>query len=280
MASQGCMGWVSSFRDQIVVFTGRVLVDGVRMTQRECGGLVELRRGSWVDYPTSDVTMVVHGDLTGSRVQDPDRHYSEKLVFAAKERGRGRHVHVIDAAGFSDLLRGTPARCRRLRRSASGRVDVVSERDEELFGVPVALDRRQRSGGAASKQLAVNLEALDRATAAHERTVRLLDALLASKGIEAYRPSPHAPQFDLGWRRGRNLYVAEVKTLSATNEDQQIRLGLGQVLDYATQLTRRGNAVRPVLALEIRPTAERWDDLATVTRVILTYGPDFTALLK
>jgi hypothetical protein len=83
----------------VVVFTGRVLVDGERVTKAECGRHVEHGRGEWRDRPSDAVTLVVHGDLAGSPVVDRTRQYSEKLVFAQESRTRGHHVHVVDAVG-------------------------------------------------------------------------------------------------------------------------------------------------------------------------------------
>ena len=59
------------------------------------------------------------------------------------------------------------------------------------------------------------------------------------------------------------------------NEDQQVRLGLGQVLDYWHQIHQTRRAPQPVLVLERRPMRTRWHELAESLGVILDYGPSF-----
>src|SRR5690606_37957510 len=142
----------------------------------ECGDLVERRQGEWRVNPSGAVTLVVHGDLAAAanQVVDPKRGYSEKLVFAQNERRRGHHVHVVDAAGFSDLLHRRPARCRGLRRERTSILVVAAPGDRvlaEAFAPRSPPPRREKKS---SPRLTIDLAALDRATAAHERTVRAL----------------------------------------------------------------------------------------------------------
>jgi len=49
--------------------------------------------------------------------------------------------------------------------------------------------------------------------------------------------------------------MAEVKSLTGTDEAQQIRLGFGQVLDYRAQMARQGTTATAVL--ERRPRRDR-----------------------
>lgn len=76
--------------------------------------------------------------------------------------------------------------------------------------------------------------------------------------------------------------MAELKSLTGANEAQQIRLGLGQVLDYAFSVAAAGlidtRLVQPVLVLEREPGDDRWAALAESLRVILTWPPDFCGL--
>jgi hypothetical protein len=63
-------------------------------------------------------------------------------------------------------------------------------------------------------------------------------------------------------------------------ETQQIRLGLGQVLDYAAQVRAHGRhaRVRPILVLEKAPTESRWTDAAREAGITLTWAPTFPGL--
>lgn len=231
--------------------------------------------GEWRDKPSGAVTLVIHGDLAGSTVADPDRGYSDKLVHAQTERAQGHHVHVIDAAGFSDLLHRRPARCRRLHRTTHGPAPAPNP-DDDVLAEPFDPTNRKLPPPRTPHRLTTDLAALDRGTRAHEQTLRRLAQRLTTEGLEPKLPPRRAPQFDLGWRSGRAFYIAEVKSLTGTNPAQQIRLGLGRVLDYATQL--RHLRARPVLALESRPTDQRWQQLADATSVLLLWGPDFDGL--
>ena len=275
-----CDGWVRTLRNEVVIFTGRVLVDEQRVSQRQCGSFVEALQGEWRDEPSSRVTLVVHGDLAGQRVVDPRRQYSEKLILAQEARFGGRHVHVVDAAGFSDLLDRRPARCRRLRRAPGGGVEVLPEAGDFVFGEPFDRHQAPLPHKRVSRELARDLEALDRATAAHELTVRRLATVLAQEGVESHVAARRGPQFDLAWRRSRRLYIAEVKSLTGTDEPQQVRLGFGQVLDYRAQLAKRGVASKAVVVLERRPQFDRWHDLANATGVVIDWGPSFETLVR
>jgi len=65
------------------------------------------------------------------------------------------------------------------------------------------------------------------------------------------------------------LFIAEVKSSTETNEDEHIRLGLGEVLDYTHQLCG-ARAVRPVLVLERKPQSIPWAGVTRGVVVLLT----------
>jgi hypothetical protein len=76
-------------------------------------------------------------------------------------------------------------------------------------------------------------------------------------GLSPQDPAPDDPQFDLAWETGAGLTVVEVKSITSANETHQIRLGLGQVLEYAFLLSTPA-PVRPVLFLEREPSSHHW----------------------
>ncbi|MFI5875362.1 hypothetical protein ACIBAH_23450 [Streptomyces sp. NPDC051445] len=212
-------------------------------------------------------------------MSDDRRAYSSTLVAAEAERGRGRHVCVVDAAGFSALLRGRPAPCLELRRARTGRVRPVAATTTEarVLGGPLRL---RRTGRRAPGDLTLDLSRLDAATVAHEATVGALIEHLSRRGIEACTNAAGAPEFDAGWSQGEDIFVAEVKSLTGAREDQQIRLGIGQILDYAHQLrsAHPSTVIHPVLVLEKRPSADRWAGLADGVGLRLIWAPDFTGI--
>jgi hypothetical protein len=122
--------------------------------------------------------------------------------------------------------------------------------------------------------LILDLAGLDASTAAHEATVVALKEHLLRSEMEAQRPGHGAPRFDIGWAKGTHVFIGEVKSLNSTNEDQQIRLGVGQVLDYAHQILRTRKVI-PVLVLERAPLSDRWAGLASSAGIVLTHGPSF-----
>ena len=272
-----CSGWVDSLRNQELVFTGKVLVDG-EWTHRDQCRVMARARGARADKSdfSGKITLVVHGDLASQVVQDEARRYSQTLVLAEERREQGQHVCVVDAAGFSDLLQHYPARCRQLRSTAPGSRQrlVLPEPGDGILGGPLERRRVTEHDGT---PLARDLTQLDRGTAAHEATLTALVAHLAGKGVPVQAPARNAPFFDVGWAVDEVIYIAEIKSLSGTSQDQQIRLGMGQVLDYAHQLERnlKAGVLQPVLVLERRPNDDRWQELFASRQVLLSWAPGF-----
>jgi hypothetical protein len=93
-------------------------------------------------------------------------------------------------------------------------------------------------------------------------------------GIEPRSPRPDEANFDIAWQLGSKTFVAEVKSLTDSNEERQLRLGLGQVLRFAHKLGT--SAAIPVLILERRPNDSTWEDLCRRVGVILAW-PDVFA---
>lgn len=279
MPDGACRGTVHGLKGHTVCFTGRVLVDGVWTVRATCSKRAAQRGAvSKTDF-SRKVTLVVYGDLASKAVTDDSRAYSSTLVDAEAERSRGRHVCVVDADGFSELLKGRPAPCLKLRKARTGRVRPVAAHTPKggILGGPL---RVRRTGQRLSGDLTLDLSALDRATTAHETTVGTLIAYLSRQGIEACAHAPGAPQFDAGWHCGQEVFVAEVKSLTGAHEEQQIRLGIGQLLDYTQQLriAHPSTLVHPVLILEKSPSADRWVALARSVGLRLAWAPDFAGL--
>lgn len=123
---------------------------------------------------------------------------------------------------------------------------------------------------------AVDLDAIDRGNSAHRRTQNLMSAWARGRGFEVgsvrVGPSP-----DLMFRTAEGWCVVEVKSLTDANEVQQIRLGIGQVLDYCFDLrVGLAESVRPVLALERAPSNPKWVELCAHLGIWLTWAPEFS----
>lgn len=107
-----------------------------------------------------------------------------------------------------------------------------------------------------------------------------LAAYLTTAGITPLKLKPPDPDFDLGWSHRTGWYVAEVKSLTDQNEARQLRLALGQVLDYHDALSRRHPIVRAVIAVGRRPRDPRWISLCERHDVLLVWPETFAAVLS
>lgn len=92
-----------------------------------------------------------------------------------------------------------------------------------------------------------------RGVGAHFATLSTLVTLAAQQGLVPLDSRSFCP-YDLAWQTTDTLVVVEVKSLTADNEDHQIRYGLGQVLDYRYRLRAAGHpSVQAALVLERQP---------------------------
>ncbi|MGC4763565.1 hypothetical protein ACLQ20_11995 [Micromonospora sp. DT46] len=115
----------------------------------------------------------------------------------------------------------------------------------------------------------------------HDRLCRALIDHLAAEGVRV-GAGLHGVPVDLAWRDtdGRQ-FVAEVKSVVGDNEVAQLRLGLGQVLEYRHRLAARGIVATPVLIVSTC-TDQAWSAICGDNRVILLQGQgtsDWTAAL-
>ncbi|WP_050725229.1 hypothetical protein [Vulgatibacter incomptus] len=113
--------------------------------------------------------------------------------------------------------------------------------------------------------------AIERGHRGHAKTQSLLADLVASRGYTPPSPTKDDPSYDLLWRAEETLCVAEVKSLTAENEERQLRLGLGKVLRYRQRLTRPGVSVLAHLVTEREPNDPERQDLCDSLGVILAW---------
>jgi hypothetical protein len=110
---------------------------------------------------------------------------------------------------------------------------------------------------------------------AHNVTQNLLADAVTRAGFLPRRPKPEEPQYDLAWQAGDSIWVAEVKSLTPTNEERQLRLALGQVLRYQQLIDGGGRRVRAMIAVERQPIDDRWLDLCGNQGVVLVWAASF-----
>ncbi|MGK5444193.1 hypothetical protein ACSNN7_20575 [Micromonospora sp. URMC 105] len=115
----------------------------------------------------------------------------------------------------------------------------------------------------------------------HDRLCEALIDHLAAEGLRV-GAGLHGVPVDLAWRDidGRQ-FIAEVKSVVGDNEVEQLRLGLGQVLEYRHRLAARGIVATPVLGVS-RCRDRAWSAICGDNHVILLPGegtPHWTAAL-
>jgi predicted RNA-binding protein with PUA-like domain len=152
---------------------------------------------------------------------------------------------------------------RRVIRFHLRRVDRPATNDQPgELGTPY---RRQDEGVEISRQTApalVDPDATGRGLRAHHRLQNQLAELVRAAGYAPRSPAPIDPDYDLAWETKQAIVVVEVKSCTKANEVRQLRLGIGQVLDYEDALLARGCAVQPVVYFERSPSDPRWWGLA------------------
>jgi predicted RNA-binding protein with PUA-like domain len=123
-------------------------------------------------------------------------------------------------------------------------------------------------------------DAIGRGLRTHRRLQNQLSRLVRAAGLAPLRPSAIDPDFDLAWETPVATVVVEVKSCTKANEIRQLRMGIGQVLDYEDTLRARGRAVQPVLYLERAPSDARWVQLAERHNVRLVWPGSEHALFQ
>lgn len=148
-------------------------------------------------------------------------------------------------------------------------------------GLSMGVPYRQADEEAATSSrdpFSVDPAIVERGIRAHAATQNALADWVEKAGLDPRSPLPHEPNFDLAWWQGDTAWVVEVKSLTISNEEKQLRLGLGQVLRYRQLFASTGPAVA-VLAVEREPTDPTWDGLCKELEVRLVWPDSFDSRL-
>lgn len=115
-------------------------------------------------------------------------------------------------------------------------------------------------------------DSLGRGLAAHNKTQNFIAQVVSKLGWLPRSPISGEPEFDVAWKAKDTLYVCEVKSLSSSNEERQLRLAIGQVIRYRQKLNSLGHEpVMAVLATEVQPTDTSWADLCDSENIVLIW---------
>ena len=279
MGRPSCDGFVESLSGHLVLCTGTTHVAGERIFRTRLQRAIELRGARTLSGSrNARVTLLVVGELPVI-VADPIHDRTQNLRYAEEQRAKGNHMCIVDGAGISALLRGDPAPCLRSRAVEHGRAVELTLPQPPTRVVPelVALHVGE-SAEHGPTSVDLDFTGLDRGTRGHQATLASL--------IEALSPSPTlrltSPRVDAAWRSTTEpgvLVIAEVKSLTDEGQAHQIRLGIGQLSDYAVSIRRNPppgiTEVRCVLVLEKEPDkSDHWSEVANSAGIDLAWAPD------
>lgn len=151
-------------------------------------------------------------------------------------------------------------------------------RDAAIGGLVDYRRDRPMSPARERRKFDTNPDLTQRGRLQHARIQNGMAAALRRYGLRPQMAAASANtdlSFDLAWAWARVLYVAEVKSLTARNEERQLRLGLGQVLRYRDLLHQQGrwDDVRGWLLVEREPQDQGWMSLCGALGITIAW-PD------
>jgi hypothetical protein len=206
-------------------------------------------------------------------------NYGKKENRAARLQAQGHDIVIIDLQGLLALAEGLPAPV--LTPNVPGARARGPASEGGAFGAPYQTGQFAKpvqGDGVAYR----DPEKQSRGLRGHGLTADRFAEFLDLIGYAPLRAFDRECNFDVGWsdNDGRHC-LAEIKSLTEANETDQIRHGLGQVLDYALRLERRGFCPRPYVVLERQPSNEHhWRALCQRHGVQLTWAPEFPNLMS
>jgi hypothetical protein len=91
--------------------TGKVVVRGDHIRRENLAKIIETKGARFKNDLTGQISLLIHGDLTGQIVANMRIQFSDKLLAVINQDQRKHHVCVVSSAGFSELLVGGTAPC-------------------------------------------------------------------------------------------------------------------------------------------------------------------------
>lgn len=185
------------------------------------------------------------------------------------------------------LVRTEPPRIQLVGAEASRQVEPVEAKTDNGRrgvsgpGLGSAYRQAQVSASPAVREpFTVDPALVERGLRGHADTQNELARVLSAAGIEPRSPMSGEPNFDLAWQNEDTIFVAEVKSITDDNEEEQLRLGLGQVLRYRQRLASLGyQHVVAVLVPERQPRDPSWSQLCDGLGVALLWRDELERAL-
>ena len=255
--------WVDSLDGLEVKVTGDFRRTQFRASQPAMEQLLRRHGARVVGQVRKTTDLLIRSDSPNWKYGE----YGAREVRLARYQGNGRRSGVIDVDDLGDLLDGFRVWAR----------DPASPPLEHRLWAPY---RRARPTEFEDDEVAFlrDSSTMEKAFEGHSSTQNALAELVQHDGYAPLSPRGRI-QFDLAWELGATILLAEVKSLSGARESSQMRMGLGQVLEYAWRLRDRlARPVRPVLAVEHEPSDLTWSSVCEASGVLLTWAPDFSSV--
>jgi hypothetical protein len=163
---------------------------------------------------------------------------------------------VVEAAGLewrpADFSTGSTVTLTGLRALQRALSAIALGEVASSSSVPVLQSYRSRTGAvnAAPRGVLLDWAALDASTRLHQSTEGALAQEVRCRGGVPLGAVVGPVRFDLAWWNADELIVVEVKSVNASNHRQQVRLAIGQILEYVAILETHGlEKVRPVVLI-------------------------------
>ena len=206
------------------------------------------------------------------------RHPGMSLYFPVQFRSDGIRAQQGYLVKFPSEVVALFPQLAAVGASAAPPPTVPPTSGDRDFGVPYE-PADEAASQAERDPFPVDPAVVERGIRSHAVLQNRLAAFVSAKGLSPKRPTATEPAWDLLWRDADDeIWVAEVKSLTAANEERQLRLGLGQLLRYRHRLAAREGRAHAVLMVEYEPSDPSWRELCAELDVVLLW-PDVMASL-
>jgi hypothetical protein len=141
---------------------------------------------------------------------------------------------------------------------------------DESFG-PVYRPADEGTSAGERDPFSIDPAIVERGLRSHAATQNALADFLRDKQLWPLSPGPNEPSYDIAWKpNDKDIWIAEIKSVTNANEEKQLRLGLGQVLRYCHMLETKAK-VHGVLVIERAPSDQSWIDLCEAHNILLVW---------
>ena len=150
----------------------------------------------------------------------------------------------------------------------------------DQVGSPYRRATRSRSRVEPTVLIEMDLDGLDLRTDEHMELQDLVSATLVKLGLKPLSWKGSEPTYDLAFELGSRIVVVEVKTLGAGSSTQQMRLGLGQLLEYRHRLAQLHQREVRGLLVASRPVPDPWPAIVAGAEAVAISSDDLRRDLR